>query len=645
MTRPQLLAASLTLALAALPTRAEPPSSAALFDPDRHMRLADVRPGMKGYGLSVFHGTRIEKFNVEVVDIVKNFNAGFDAVVVNCPDPQTAHFNSVEGMSGSPIYLYGPDGKPRLIGAYAFGWDFAKDPLIGVQPIEYMLANADPKVARVGSNVPEGPEAGAKGKPRAMWTISDLKPLAKTTASPSLTLLSSGLSQRTADQLAPLFERCGIRPLVASGGGGPTTSAATQPADEPRLEPGSSLVVPLVTGDSEIAALGTCTEVIGDRVFGFGHQFFGEGGCELPMAAGYVNTVIASLRASFKMGGATRTLGVLRADTQVGVAGTLGGEARTVPLTVHVTYDDGSLDRTYRYRVARHPKLTPVLSASSVLTSLNAVRELSPRATVRTAVTYAFPGNEVVKVQNTAAAVTPVELLMELIPPLAAAGENPFAREYPESIDVSVSVANATQTLELLSASTRKRAYHPGDVIDVDVTCRAYHQAPAARRIQVKVPTDMTPGEHSLVISEAARFLQDEQSSRPDKFAATSLKQVFQVVRNATAYPNNAIYARLLSDPAGLAVGHVALPKLPASRTDLLTNANLPDTAPLVPYVSAILPTDEAVTGELELTVTILDPAKHKPAQPESAAPRGQHLPKPSKALPPDLSKLPGDED
>ena len=37
-----------------------------LFDPARHMRVAEVRPGMKGYGLSVFSGTKIEPFDVEV---------------------------------------------------------------------------------------------------------------------------------------------------------------------------------------------------------------------------------------------------------------------------------------------------------------------------------------------------------------------------------------------------------------------------------------------------------------------------------------------------------------------------------------------------------------------------------------------------
>ena len=39
------------------------------------------------------------------------------------------HAGIIQGMSGSPIYI---DGK--LLGAVAFAWEFAKDPIAGVTP-------------------------------------------------------------------------------------------------------------------------------------------------------------------------------------------------------------------------------------------------------------------------------------------------------------------------------------------------------------------------------------------------------------------------------------------------------------------------------------------------------------------------------
>ena len=40
---------------------------------DDILAVADVRPGMKGYGLTVFSGTTPEKFNVEVISTLHNF--------------------------------------------------------------------------------------------------------------------------------------------------------------------------------------------------------------------------------------------------------------------------------------------------------------------------------------------------------------------------------------------------------------------------------------------------------------------------------------------------------------------------------------------------------------------------------------------
>src|SRR5262245_32987692 len=35
--------------------------------------LADVRPGMRGHGLTVKSGTKVERFDVEVVDVMHHF--------------------------------------------------------------------------------------------------------------------------------------------------------------------------------------------------------------------------------------------------------------------------------------------------------------------------------------------------------------------------------------------------------------------------------------------------------------------------------------------------------------------------------------------------------------------------------------------
>ena len=120
-------------------TRPAESHAPALFDPARHMRVSEVRAGMKGYGLSVFKGTKIERFDVEVLSVLKNFNPKYDVVLITCTGANLEHTGSIAGMSGSPVFLKDDAGRERMIGAFAYGWPMTKDPLAGVQPIEYML--------------------------------------------------------------------------------------------------------------------------------------------------------------------------------------------------------------------------------------------------------------------------------------------------------------------------------------------------------------------------------------------------------------------------------------------------------------------------------------------------------------------------
>ncbi len=100
--------------------------------------LSQVRPGMKGYGLTVFEGTQPEKFDVEVIGIQKGFLPRQDLILIKTRHPRLDVARVVAGMSGSPIFLGG-----KMAGAYAYGWTFPREAVAGVTPIENMLSDLD----------------------------------------------------------------------------------------------------------------------------------------------------------------------------------------------------------------------------------------------------------------------------------------------------------------------------------------------------------------------------------------------------------------------------------------------------------------------------------------------------------------------
>ena len=638
----------LVLALANTPVRAEThdpavsddssPSAASLFDPARHMHVSEVRPGMKGYGLTVFKGTKIVRFEVEVLSVLRNFNPKGDVVLITCNDEYLKHTGSIAGMSGSPIFLKDEQGRYRMIGAFAYGWPLTKDPVAGVQPVEYML-----KIP-VGRNLVLGHEdhptthpSQAAGEPiRAdghtglTWSLSGagLVPFWKPLPSPvglvesgyagassrlgegapqleplATPLMAGGLSPALVKQVGPLFAHYGLTLLQAGGGGSSGPDAPPAP-----LEPGSALAVPLLTGDVDLTAIGTVTETVGDRVFGFGHPFNNEGAVRLPMGGGEIKGVIANLQTSFKLGSLTRQEGELTNDASVGVAGEKGGTAPTVPIEFHVTYADGSAPRVYRFNAAQHPKFTPLIAGVALSAAMTGPSELPQYNTIDYTLKLQFANGQNIEIANTAANGSAQELLSEIGLPLMAASENPFERVPVRKITGTIHISPEARQAQILDVNVPRSKYRPGETVKAFVAYKPFRDIQGILPVDLDLPRDLPQGTYQLIISDAARYFQDTQQSEPFRFTADNLRDVFGVLKDVAAIRQNAVYLRLVRQPDGVAVGRVALPELPSSRRQILLGAGRSNITPFVSSMVKTIPTDMVMSGAAEFSITV-DPA------------------------------------
>src|SRR5262245_37883990 len=123
----------------------------------KFMSVDEIRPGMKGIGRTVFQGTKIEQFDVELLGVLKNYAPKQDMILARLSGGPLARTGVIAGMSGSPVYIDG-----RLLGAVAFSFPFATEPIAGIQPIQQMLGLLDQKgaapqrIARASSGPSDG---------------------------------------------------------------------------------------------------------------------------------------------------------------------------------------------------------------------------------------------------------------------------------------------------------------------------------------------------------------------------------------------------------------------------------------------------------------------------------------------------------
>src|SRR5215467_13454717 len=214
--------------------------------------LKDVRPGQTGVGKTVFSGSKVEEFQVEVLGVLENIGPRQSIILARLAGGPLAGTGVMQGMSGSPVYI---DGK--LAGAVALAFPQAKEAIAGIRPIEEML--------RVAPDVKSQPPTVA----RQRYMSGDLR--LEEIATP---VSFSGFTASALEQFAPRLRELGLDPRQGVSGGGNPPDRLGDPS---KLEPGSMISVQLLSGDMSVSADGTVTAIDGDRVYAFGHRFLSSG--------------------------------------------------------------------------------------------------------------------------------------------------------------------------------------------------------------------------------------------------------------------------------------------------------------------------------------------------------------------------------
>ena len=362
-------------------------------DPD-YIGIDQIVAGSTGYCLTVLEGTKIEKFGVKVVSIVRNFEPGRDAILVMGTDERFEKIGPVKGCSGSPVYIEG-----RLAGALAGGWSYSNDPLYTVTPIEDIL------------RISLGEGSGERSPGSAAVSFDFSKPIdlaefneqfmaasvENNGSNNSLLPLVTSLGEHGYKELSELFGSMGFTPVAGVVAGG--TSVGTD------IGPGGVLTIPLVYGDISVAAVGTAIDVRGNKVYGFGHSFpnLGYGPTDLPMAVGTVHTVVSSSTFSFKLASPGEIIGAIRSNDSAGVLGVIGQKAKTIPVHITVERPDNSQviqTETFDCRIVSHRAYSPSAVQMVLVGAATTAGALTPEHTIKSKARIDIAGAESIVFEN-----------------------------------------------------------------------------------------------------------------------------------------------------------------------------------------------------------------------------------------------------
>jgi len=602
----------------AVSIRADP-----LIGMDQILPVSEVRPGMRGVGKTVFSGMKVEEFKITVVGVLEKIDFGADMILIRVDSGPVVSkgFGIVAGMSGSPIYI----GK-KLIGALAFAWPFAKEPIAGVTPVVQMLESFEPgstpKTALMAGTLRPREPLRLDGRSFGRVVVARNPAEAKQAVSRGTLVLTpvatpvfvSGMSRSGLKTLERLLEPYNLVPMSGPG-------RLDRPVDAP-LVPGAAVGAQLVGGDIDITAVGTLTYINQNKMIAFGHPFMGLGAVDLPLTSAYVYGVLPSAEVSFKLASPIRPVGRISEDRNWCIGGVVGDEAKVLPAEFSLKDMDRSVDCDYKIQVIRHKDLTPSLVYESLLMAIGSLApptegsaqmslEIVPRGlpTIRRENLFAQGGRETAFEMLFADPFTtlPIGELMEYLDMLT---NNRFGPIPVEHLKVQVAITQKRHTAHIERLFADKKRVRSGETVTLGVVLQPFGEGKRTEEVKLTIPPGLPPGRLQIGVSGGKGVDRLEGMmgiQRPDP---KDLSQMLDRISNREK--NNDLVVRIALPTVGMHALGRELPGLPNSVIEVLQASGTSGFRVARDYMERTIPTSWVLSGSEMLTLTLETDEKDK---------------------------------
>ena len=583
------------------------------------MPVKDVRRGMKGYGLTVFEGTRPEKFDVEVIGVLDNFQPRQELILIKTKHPRLDVAKVVAGMSGSPIYLQG-----KMVGAYAYGWTFGKEPVAGVTPIRSMLDDLVRPLPKEINGWPLRPLPKRADRRRASLRPSstnrfagpllqyDLRQHARQVAQakrqqmPGLDspvrpvatpLLIGGMTPGAIDAARELFVPLGLEPLQAGGSGG------TEPDAPRRFVAGGALGVQLIRGDMSGTGLGTVTRVEGDKLVGFGHPMMQAGVTAMPTAVGRILWFMASQMRSFKIGMPVRPVGALIEDRLASVVVSHSVQAPVIPVHLQIKGVPGAPHPRWDFEIAHDKFATPAFLALALGNALQATAAENQDVSWNAVSRLKIRGQPELTLEDFGVSVggtpDPQQFARSnLVRAVGALLNNPWEPVVVESVETEMELRFDREVLRLRGAEVLEPEIEAGQPARIRLTLLPYAGEPITQVVTVPIPEHYAGQELSLEIQPGHEVEKDKAA--PERFDA--------LVRNLedTIYPPKSVVISYTTGATAVSYRGQVARNLPPGAADTIqptTSSVAP--APFQSQARYVVMLDEFMIGEDRVSVSV----------------------------------------
>jgi len=270
----------------------------------------------------------------------------------------------------------------------------------------------------------------------------------------------------------------------------------------------------------------------------------------------------------------------------------------TVAVASPVTRD------TYRFRVAEHDALSPLLTAAGLADVVFQTEGVLEEMELSSEMRVTFADAPALSVRHRLGGPNPGAVLFaEAKNELDALFSNPFRPARVDSVRFDLRFAPGRDAARLLDARCSRSRVRPGDSIDIFLRTRDYRGRETASSIGLRIPGSTPAGRLTLAVASSDSLLQAEAIRAPQVYEPTSFDGLLELL--AMLGNEDHLVVAGYVDAAGFAASGRELPRAPASLRRVISRSGA-DAISQARLFSRRFPQARPVYGALTLELEVV---------------------------------------
>jgi len=507
------------------------------------MPVSEIKPGMKGIGKTVFHGTQIETFQVDIIDIVKGEGGISHFILANLSGDKIKEGGGISGgMSGSPVYI-----DDRLVGAVSYTWEMSEHNICLITPIHEMLEifkfpydnyQTTAQEYKINNFLCFAGENASKIIVKNTMENNSFPELADRdeiifypVVSP---IIINGIKGRTLERLSSSLKKFNLMPIQGIGFNENNDINFQEVGERPsnKIEAGSAIGIQLTRGDVNITSIGTVTYREGDKVLALGHPFLKKGEVSFLLSAVYIYHSLPNMVMPFKLGAPLNLVGKIVQDREAGILAILNSFPRIIPLKIKVTNINTELSYQTGVQIINdYDLLEPLVSNITVQAIDNALDRIGlGTAQVEIEIKGEREGQELFRknmyYSSDDIAIQAITEMPEIIDLIV---NNYFEMVNLTEINIDIKIDNKKKIGKIEEIVLEDSSIKPGDYLEAKIKIRPFREELIEKTMTIQIPSDTPPGEALLMVNGGGELdNQQEEFVNSGKQDYKSLEEILK---------------------------------------------------------------------------------------------------------------------